>query len=331
MKKIYSFSLNGKLIDSLDVICRKTGHSRSELITKLLVEHINNGVDPEVVTTENIQATKNIIIRKILTMYKTMPELGEFISKFSLELSLNHDETAILFSAENRKFFCEIKSVADSIKISAKVESSSKRAYGVFEEAYDKNRIVLEEQGYRRYIFQRYWRLEYRYEIKEYPEGDEIDTLAGYLLRKFLLLYTNFLINIDYIVDNEEARCIIQKTDALNSFDSQYSHINPPYLQVVTGAMRGNRYKLENGYAILGRNGVDINLFEQELNMKKPVVSKKHAAISIRDNRFFIKDLGSTNGTRINSLSVNPIDSEYELKDGDCFFIADIELKLIAR
>lgn len=331
MKKVYSFSLNEQLMDSLDRICRKTGHSRSELISRLLIEHINDGVDPEAVITENIQTTKNTIIRKILSMYKTMPELSEFISKFSFQLTLNNDETAILFSAENRKFFCEIKSVADAIKISARVESSSKKAYGVFEEAYNKNRNVLEEQGYKRDIFQRYWSLEYKYEIKEYPEGEEIDTLARYLLQKFLLLYTNFLINIDFIVNNEEARCIIQKTDALKSFDDLYSHIKPPFLQVVTGAMRGKRYKLEKESNVLGRSGVDINLFEQELNMKKPVVSKKHASISIRDDRFFINDLGSTNGTRVNSLSVNPISTEYELKDGDCFFIADIELKLIAR
>ncbi len=331
MKKVYSFSLNEQLMDSLDRVCLKTGHSRSEMISRLLIEHVNGGVDPDVVITENIQTTKNTIIRKILSMYETVPELSEFISKFSFRLSLNNDETAILFTAENRRFYCEIKSVADAIKISARVESSSKKAYGVFEEAYDKGRNVLEEQGYRRDIFQRYWSLEYRYEIKEYPEGEEIDTLARYLLQKFLLLYTNFLIHIDFIVDNEEAKSIIQRTDALKSYDGLYSHIGPPFLQVVTGAMRGKRYKLGKEYSVLGRSGADINLFEQELNRKKPVVSKKHAAVSIRDGSFFVNDLGSTNGTRVNSLSVNAISAEYELKDGDCIFIADIELKLIAR
>jgi hypothetical protein len=42
-----------------------------------------------------------------------------------------------------------------------------------------------------------------------------------------------------------------------------------------------------------------------DINMKDMTISKNHAAISISNGSFFIQDLGSTNGTKINGRPVN--------------------------
>lgn len=59
---------------------------------------------------------------------------------------------------------------------------------------------------------------------------------------------------------------------------------------------------------ILGRSP------ECHITIEDPLISRKHARISIRDRRVFISDLDSRNGVKVNA---RPIDGEVELKDGD--------------
>ena len=53
-------------------------------------------------------------------------------------------------------------------------------------------------------------------------------------------------------------------------------------------------------------------------------VSRHHTSISIEGQKYVLKDLGSTNGTRVNG---EPISKPYELKNGDKVFIGDSVLR----
>jgi pSer/pThr/pTyr-binding forkhead associated (FHA) protein len=73
-----------------------------------------------------------------------------------------------------------------------------------------------------------------------------------------------------------------------------------------------------------GDLGLDLAAFGGE----KSGVSRRHAIVSCQDESFFIEDLDSTNGTRINGLRLTP-KRPYRLHDGD-----EIELgsaRLIVR
>ncbi|MBI1277834.1 MAG: response regulator [Anaerolineaceae bacterium] len=56
-------------------------------------------------------------------------------------------------------------------------------------------------------------------------------------------------------------------------------------------------------------------------------VSRQHAVILVKDNRIFIKDLGSVNGTRLNGSALAP-QSEYRLRHGDELTIGHIKLQV---
>ncbi len=56
-------------------------------------------------------------------------------------------------------------------------------------------------------------------------------------------------------------------------------------------------------------------------------VSRQHAAIMVKDNRTFIKDLGSINGTRLNGSLLAP-ENEYRLRHGDELTIGHMKLQV---
>lgn len=56
-------------------------------------------------------------------------------------------------------------------------------------------------------------------------------------------------------------------------------------------------------------------------------VSRQHAVILVKDNRMFIKDLGSVNGSRLNGSLLEP-QTEYRLRHGDEISIGQIKLQV---
>lgn len=56
-------------------------------------------------------------------------------------------------------------------------------------------------------------------------------------------------------------------------------------------------------------------------------ISRNHAAILIRDERLMIKDLGSTNGTRLNGVLCEP-DKEYRLRHGDELTLGRLKMQV---
>lgn len=57
-------------------------------------------------------------------------------------------------------------------------------------------------------------------------------------------------------------------------------------------------------------------------------VSRQHAVILIKDERLYIKDLGSTNGTRLNGALCEP-EQEYRLRHGDELTLGQLRLQVL--
>ncbi|WP_372998030.1 FHA domain-containing protein [Lutispora sp.] len=333
MKRVYSISLNEKLMDSLDRYCVKSGLTRSEVISKLLVDYVNNGINPDEVENDDISERKSELLNTIYDLYFSISEFKNFSSRFAIKMEQVEESSSILFEFSNKKFYCEMKVLDDSVKINARYKSSSNRMQEIFENAYIKHKAELEEQGFKREIYQRFWDIEYKYPVQEYPSGNEVKLLARYLLKKLFILFIHFFIELDFIINGSEAEELIETSPLYKSPEVSDEGI-PPYLQVMIGANIGIKYQISsNSSTTIGRYNTEINLLEQELDKDMPVVSKQHAQLLWRADKLYITDLGSMNGTSINGQIISEQDrkkgKEYELKDGDRILIADIELKVV--
>src|SRR5215831_12231200 len=85
-------------------------------------------------------------------------------------------------------------------------------------------------------------------------------------------------------------------------------------LVVREGADAGTRFALKGGATIIGREpGVDILLADRQC-------SRQHCRIISVQGQFMIEDLKSTNGTRVNGVSVTTM---LVLKSGDQITVGD--------
>ena len=88
-------------------------------------------------------------------------------------------------------------------------------------------------------------------------------------------------------------------------------------IRVLRGFYEGLEMPVDRDWVVIGRGrGADIVIAE-------PTMSRAHAAIGFDGSHFFVQDLGSTNGTRVNGSR----ERKSSLKTGD-----DIQLgKLLLR
>jgi predicted component of type VI protein secretion system len=84
-------------------------------------------------------------------------------------------------------------------------------------------------------------------------------------------------------------------------------------LLMVDGPSSGKRFFIEKAELVIGRDE-QCDVVVPELQ-----VSRRHASISLQDDGYILKDLGSKNGTFVNGRE---LDSPYALQDGDEIQIA---------
>jgi hypothetical protein len=75
------------------------------------------------------------------------------------------------------------------------------------------------------------------------------------------------------------------------------------WLVIERGRSLGKRFTLSNVESQIGRWDADGGIFpDVDLDADDPEakVSRRHARITVRDGRYFLEDLGSTNGTFVN-------------------------------
>lgn len=77
----------------------------------------------------------------------------------------------------------------------------------------------------------------------------------------------------------------------------------------MSGEFQNREYPLENAEVTIGRKSDNIILLDN------PVVSSHHCVLTCEDGVFTIRDLGSTNGTRVNSRDVRDDGVELHAKD----------------
>lgn len=92
-------------------------------------------------------------------------------------------------------------------------------------------------------------------------------------------------------------------------------------LIVIHGANLGKKYDLVGTEAIIGRGE------NSEIRINEDNVSRKHAEIKIKGEKISIQDLGSTNGTFVNTKRSKTT----VLRDGDLVLVGNTILKFISR
>ena len=92
-------------------------------------------------------------------------------------------------------------------------------------------------------------------------------------------------------------------------------------LTVVAGSQNGQRYNLPAGRARMGRG------LENEIVIEDARVSRNHAEIYPRGNEWYLRDLGSTNGTYVNGYGIR----ERALESGDRVSLGGAELVFHSR
>lgn len=85
--------------------------------------------------------------------------------------------------------------------------------------------------------------------------------------------------------------------------------------------IKGKTYDVADGRTAIGRNSTNILSFDNE------TISGRHCVIEKNGKRFTVRDLESTNGTRVNSRSI----TEADLKPKDLIQIGSMEFMFDAR
>lgn len=83
---------------------------------------------------------------------------------------------------------------------------------------------------------------------------------------------------------------------------------------------------------VLGRTDSDRNVFPEidltPFDALSKGVSRRHAVIMVRNGRVTVKDLDSTNGTRLNNFELLK-DTEYRLRHGDELSLGQLQLQVL--
>jgi pSer/pThr/pTyr-binding forkhead associated (FHA) protein len=94
------------------------------------------------------------------------------------------------------------------------------------------------------------------------------------------------------------------------------------WLIVAEGIREGTRYTVGKGTTSIGRGSLcDIILLDS-------AVSREHARITKRGERFFIYDVGSTNGTFVDNTMIDP-GERVLLKSGTVISIGETRLVFV--
>ena len=108
----------------------------------------------------------------------------------------------------------------------------------------------------------------------------------------------------------------------MNSKDLNIKITSSPWvIQITKDGKELNRVPIENEQSFIGR------MSQNHIVLDDPAVSRAHAMISMVDDKFFIVDQGSQNGTLINGKEI----CREELKSGDLITIGPFHLKLVPK
>jgi len=89
------------------------------------------------------------------------------------------------------------------------------------------------------------------------------------------------------------------------------------YLKILTGSEKGKKIEIDRDEIIIGRSAENV------VPIPEPAISGKHCSISRNGRIFKLKDLDSTNGTRLNGVIIK----EYQLSPKDIITVGPVDLQ----
>ena len=105
------------------------------------------------------------------------------------------------------------------------------------------------------------------------------------------------------------------------SADAIHVSLDEPTLVVIEGEALGKRVPIGSAPVIIGR-GADV-----DLQIGDPTVSRYHCVVWRASGRCWVRDLGSTNQTRVNNRSARVM----EIFDGDAVAMGETIVTLTSR
>ena len=93
------------------------------------------------------------------------------------------------------------------------------------------------------------------------------------------------------------------------------------FVRVMKGFYEGLEVPLDRDWIVIGRGRT------ADLVIAEPTISRAHAAIGWDAEGFFMQDLGSTNGTKVNGQR----SPRARLKDGDDLQLGKLQLRIAMR
>lgn len=128
-------------------------------------------------------------------------------------------------------------------------------------------------------------------------------------------------------VTDEKKSVYNQKIQRNNSIQNEISPSKPTQIiSLNLGVPSLELCNTSDGWKLIAKDG---NILGREtgefvsLLCKIPVISGRHAQVLFKDNKWYITDLHSTNGTFINSKRLSS-DTPTEIKDGDLLVLANV-------
>jgi len=107
--------------------------------------------------------------------------------------------------------------------------------------------------------------------------------------------------------------------DAADGAGGDEPGLTDPTLEVRTGVDAGARLVLDGGRVVAGRGTAC------DLVVRDTTVSREHAAFVRRGDAWWVLDLGSTNGTRVNGVRA----AEHPIVPGDRIELGDVVVELL--
>ncbi len=112
-------------------------------------------------------------------------------------------------------------------------------------------------------------------------------------------------------------------TEADQEMQAEYgvsgAEYKPAFLYVERGPGAGQLLEVKQGTVVVGRASVS------DLRLQHPSISRRHTQLKRQGEQFFVKDLGSQNGTFVNKQRIA---TEVEVKPGDSIALGNAVLRL---